>query len=121
MVFLLALLPSLPLSPDSTNQLVGTWLGRDSSTRGVTQIVITNENGVLRAHSWSGACAPTDCHWGVTEVTLNEGTPMATFNEGSRYNDDIFRSLAKQRVACRIQNGIQGHARVQGPGSRRIV
>jgi peroxiredoxin/outer membrane lipoprotein-sorting protein len=82
MVLLLALLASLPLSPDSTNQLVGTWLSRDSSTRGVTQIVITNENGVLRAHSWSGACAPTDCDWGVTEVTLNEGTLMATFNEG---------------------------------------
>jgi peroxiredoxin/outer membrane lipoprotein-sorting protein len=81
MVLLLALLAFLPLSPDSTNQLVGTWLNHDPATMIVTQIVITQENGVLRAHSW-GACTPTDCDWGVTEVTLNEGTLTATFNAG---------------------------------------
>src|ERR1700683_2902196 len=82
MILLLTFLASFPLSLDFTNQLVGTWLNCDSSTRGVTQIVITNENGVLRGHSWSGACTPTDCDWGVTEVTLSEGTLPATFNVG---------------------------------------
>jgi hypothetical protein len=82
MILLLAFLASFPLSLDFTNQLVGTWLNRDSSTRRVTQIVITNENGVVLAHSWSGACTPTDCDWGVTEVTLSEGTLTATFNVG---------------------------------------
>lgn len=81
MILLLALIASLQVSADSTNQLVGTWLNHDPSTPGVTQIVITNENGVLRVHAW-GACEPADCDWGVAELTLKEGTATAVFDAG---------------------------------------
>jgi peroxiredoxin/outer membrane lipoprotein-sorting protein len=81
MVLLLALLASLPVSPDSTNQLVGTWVNHDSANPGVTEIVISDENAVLRAHSW-GACVPMDCDYGVTEVTLEKGTLTAIFKTG---------------------------------------
>jgi peroxiredoxin/outer membrane lipoprotein-sorting protein len=81
MMLLLAFLASFPLSPDSTNQLVGTWLNHDPASMGVTQIVITQENGILRAHSW-GACTPADCDQGVTELALKDGTPTAVFEVG---------------------------------------
>jgi peroxiredoxin/outer membrane lipoprotein-sorting protein len=97
MVLLLALVAFLPLSPDSTNQLVGTWLNHDPATMIVTQIVITQENGVLRAHSW-GACTPTDCDWGVTEVTLNEGTLTATFNAGPATTTMYFVRLPNDKL-----------------------
>jgi peroxiredoxin/outer membrane lipoprotein-sorting protein len=82
MILLLALLASLSVSSDSTNQLVGTWLNRDSSNPQLTEVVITQENGVLRAHFWA-ACSPMDCDWGVTELTLKEGTQTAVFHGSS--------------------------------------
>jgi peroxiredoxin/outer membrane lipoprotein-sorting protein len=81
MILLLALIASLQISADSTNQLVGTWLNHDSSTLGVTQIVISNENGVLRAHAW-GACEPADCDWGPANLTFEQSTATALFYTG---------------------------------------
>jgi len=81
MVPLLALIASFQFPPDSTSQLIGTWLNHDSSTQGVTQIAITSENGVLSAHAW-GACVPSDCDWGVTALTMKEGTATAVFYTG---------------------------------------
>lgn len=80
MIFLLALFASLSISPDSTNQLVGTWLNRDPANPLLTEVVITQENGVLRAHFWAAGCLPMDCDWGVTELALKEGTPTAVFH-----------------------------------------
>ena len=81
MIFLLVLLASLSVSPDSANQLVGTWVNHDPSTMGVTQLVITQENGALRVHSW-GACVPIDCDSGVTDLTLKEGTLTSVLEGG---------------------------------------
>jgi hypothetical protein len=63
----------------TTNQLVGTWLNHDPSTPGVTQIVITNENGVVRAHAW-GACEPADCDYGPANLTFEQSTATAVFH-----------------------------------------
>jgi peroxiredoxin/outer membrane lipoprotein-sorting protein len=82
MILLLAFLASLPVSPDSTNRIVGTWLNRDPANPLLTEVVITQENGVLRAHFWA-ACSPMDCDWGVTELALKEGTQTAVFHGGS--------------------------------------
>ena len=81
MILLLALIASLQFSTDSANQLIGTWLNQEPSTGGVTQIVITTESGALRAHVW-GACEPTDCDWGVAELTLKESAATAIFDVG---------------------------------------
>ncbi len=97
MVLLLALVAFLPLSPDPTNQLVGTWLNRDQATLGVTQIVINQENGVLFAHSW-GACTPTDCDQGVTELAVNEGTATAVFHAGPTATTMYFVHLPNDKL-----------------------
>ena len=97
MILLLALFTWLPFSPDSTNPLVGTWLNHDQATLGVTQIVITQENGVLFAHSW-GACTPTDCDQGVTELTVKEGTATAVFHAGPTATTMYFVHLPNDKL-----------------------
>lgn len=82
MILLLALIASLQFSPDSTSQLIGTWLNRDPAAEGITQIAITNQGGVLRAQAW-GACVPKDCDYGTADLTWKEGTSTAIFNQGS--------------------------------------
>ena len=79
MILLLAFLASLPISPDSTNGLVGTWLNHQANPL-LTEVVITQENGVLRAQFWAAGCLPMDCDWGVTELALKEGTQTAVFH-----------------------------------------
>jgi Predicted periplasmic protein (DUF2092) len=81
MIRLLALLTSLQFSSDSTSRTVGTWVNHDSSTLGVTQIVISDKNGGLDAHAW-GSCTPVDCDWGTTPITVKDGTPTAEFHTG---------------------------------------
>jgi peroxiredoxin/outer membrane lipoprotein-sorting protein len=81
MILLLALFALLSISPDSTNQIIGTWLNPDQATPDLTEAVITQENGVLRAHFWA-ACSPMDCDWGVTDLVLKEGTQSAVFHLG---------------------------------------
>lgn len=81
MILLLALIASLQFPPDSTNQFIGTWLNHASSNVGVTQIVITSENGILSAHAW-GLCVPSDCDWGIAPLTLKDGTETAVFHTG---------------------------------------
>ena len=97
MILLLALIVSSPFSTGSTNQLVGTWLNHDASNMGVAQIVIAEENGVLRAHSWA-PCTPMDCDWGVTALTLKEGIPTAVFNVGPAATTMYFVHLPNDKL-----------------------
>jgi outer membrane lipoprotein-sorting protein len=82
MILLLAFIASLQFSADSTNHLIGTWLNQDSSTMGVTQIVITRDADVLHAHVW-GACEPIDCDWGVAKLDLTQETATTVFDLGA--------------------------------------
>ena len=61
--------------------MIGAWVNHDSSSMGVTQIVISNENGGLDAHVW-GSCTPVDCDWGTTPLTVKDGTLTAVFHNG---------------------------------------
>ncbi len=73
--------------PAST--MVGTWVNTDSSTRGITKLVITETGNSYEAHGF-GKCSPTDCDWGkkqmmtygsnVSDATHQVGT--ATYNPG---------------------------------------
>ena len=81
MILLLALIASLQFSLDSTSRMIGAWVNHDSSTRGVTEIVISNKNGGLDAHAW-GSCVPVDCDFGTTPITVKDGTPTAVFHTG---------------------------------------
>jgi hypothetical protein len=49
---------------------------------GITQVVITSENGALRAHAW-GSCVPIDCDFGAADLASKEGTPTAVFDQGA--------------------------------------
>jgi hypothetical protein len=73
--------------PAST--MVGTWVNSDSSTRGITKLVITETGNSYEVHGF-GKCSPTDCDWGkkpmttygsnVSDPTHQVGT--ATYNPG---------------------------------------
>lgn len=48
---------------------VGTWVNVDSSTRGITRLVVTApQPNVLKIQVF-GKCQPTDCNWGTTQLT----------------------------------------------------
>jgi hypothetical protein len=52
--------------PAST--MVGTWVNADSSTRGITKLVITETGNTYEVHGF-GKCHPTDCDWGKKPMT----------------------------------------------------
>ena len=62
--------PALAASSD----FVGTWTNTDSSTRGITRIVVTpNGDGTLNMQVF-GKCSPSDCDWGkVAAVAYSSG------------------------------------------------
>ncbi|MCG6138298.1 MAG: hypothetical protein MET45_27360 [Nostoc sp. LLA-1] len=43
---------------------IGTWVNRDSNTRGITRLVITSAGGNKLNIRVFGKCHPTDCDWG---------------------------------------------------------
>jgi len=56
-------------------QYAGTWINEDAATTGVTRIIITHLGGQnLRINPY-GKCHPTDCNWGIKDVTFN-GEPL---------------------------------------------
>ena len=55
--------------------LLGMWANVDPETRGVTRLVITEEDGRLFVRAY-GACFPTDCDWGTVSASLR--TDMKT-------------------------------------------
>jgi ribosomal protein L31 len=47
---------------------VGTWVNTNSSTRGITRVVVTSAgSGKLNVQVF-GKCHPTDCDWGKTTL-----------------------------------------------------
>jgi thiol-disulfide isomerase/thioredoxin/outer membrane lipoprotein-sorting protein len=48
---------------------------------GITHILIAEQDGALRVHAW-GACVPTDCDWGTTDLHFADGGAMSVFDMG---------------------------------------
>jgi hypothetical protein len=44
-------------------ELLGEWYNIDSSTLGLTRVVITQNGSEVAVHAW-GSCHPEDCDWG---------------------------------------------------------
>ncbi|MDZ8055308.1 MAG: hypothetical protein RMX68_000265 [Aulosira sp. ZfuVER01] len=69
---------------------VGTWVNKDSNTRGVTRLVVTSAGGNKLNIQVFGKCHPTDCDWGTTSVTTyglnvqdtNHTYATANYNKG---------------------------------------
>ena len=114
MILLLAFLASLPVSPDSTNQIVGTWLNRDPANPLLTEVVITRENGVLRAHFWA-ACSPMDCDWGVTELASKEGILTAVFHGGSAETNMYVVHLPNDKLLVEYKMEFSDRSDLQDP------
>lgn len=48
---------------------LGTWTNVDGDTRGLTKVQITKVGSEHKVQAW-GACEPTDCDWGKTDLTM---------------------------------------------------
>lgn len=94
----LFLMAFLQIQTAPTNQLVGSWDNSDSSTGGLTQIVIdSTEDGHLRVHVW-GKCEPADCDWGVTEISPRNGAATTVFDAGFATTTMEFVPLPDDRL-----------------------
>jgi peroxiredoxin/outer membrane lipoprotein-sorting protein len=71
----------LSLAQSNKNELSGTWINQDPITMGITHIVIGDQGDHLVAHAW-GACVPTDCDWGATDVRFTDGSATSIFDMG---------------------------------------
>jgi peroxiredoxin/outer membrane lipoprotein-sorting protein len=80
-LFALLLMPLFQIRTTPANLVVGSWVNQDSSTSGVTEIAIDNNEGHLRAHVWA-KCYPRDCDWGVTDAVSWNGLARSVFDMG---------------------------------------
>lgn len=84
---------STPMGP-----LIGSWVNQNSSTNGITEVVINNnESGQLQVHAWA-KCHPTDCDWGVTEVNSSNGLARSVFDAGFATTTIQFILLRDERL-----------------------
>ena len=81
LLVLFLLLSSLPQQPNKPNQIIGTWINQDPATRGITLLLIEEQSGQLQVHAW-GACVPTDCDWGMTDLHFADGVATGVFDMG---------------------------------------
>ncbi len=51
--------------PNLFDDISGTWVNTDAETKGITKLVIANNNSI---HGF-GKCSPQDCDWGKTAMT----------------------------------------------------
>ncbi|WP_156898261.1 hypothetical protein [Methylocapsa acidiphila] len=72
---------STPTPPPHPNppQIAGTWINLDPNTRSIPQLTVANN----QLHVW-GACHPTNCDWGVTNLNSGPtaGVYTASYNQG---------------------------------------
>jgi peroxiredoxin/outer membrane lipoprotein-sorting protein len=80
-LFALLLMPLFQIQTIPANLVVGSWVNQDSSTSGVTEIAIDNNEGHLRVHVW-GKCEPRNCDWGITDVGSWNGLTRSVFDMG---------------------------------------
>jgi cytochrome c biogenesis protein CcmG/thiol:disulfide interchange protein DsbE len=98
MLLILGLLLSfLHQQRNAPNELAGTWLNQDPSTMGITQILIADQDGVLRVRVW-GACVPSDCDWGATELHFTDGWATSLFDMGQIATKMYFVRLPNDKL-----------------------
>ena len=76
---------ALPARSDDkpSSPFIGEWCNKDLNTPGVTRVHIRQEGSKLIAHMW-GRCHPTECDWGDSAATIEEGGKLLsiTWNQG---------------------------------------
>jgi hypothetical protein len=74
---------------------IGTWENTNSSTRGITKLVVTKASGNKLNIKVFGSCSPTDCDWGTKSLTTY-GSSVQDANHRSattNYNKNFADSL----------------------------
>ncbi|MBD2666620.1 hypothetical protein B6N60_02084 [Richelia sinica FACHB-800] len=87
------------------SDFVGTWVNKDTNTRGITRLVITSGGGNTLNIQVFGKCHPTDCDWGSTSLVTyglnvqdNDHTyGTANYNQGFS-NNILTINLGGQQV-----------------------
>lgn len=77
--FMLCLLTALlvasctttPLLKSQAEAMSGSWINENSATRNLTRAEISMRGDAIEVHVW-GACAPTDCDWGVESGKVSD-------------------------------------------------
>ncbi len=81
------------------SNLDGTWYNTDSNTRGITKLIVSNNESTLHCF---GSCSPTDCDW--DETPLNTvGTGYTAFYDHGFANRNIkLKQLSNGNLEMRI-------------------
>jgi hypothetical protein len=78
---------------NSTLNIVGTWVNRNSKTPGITRIIIAKTGGRYFIQAF-GKCHPTDCIWGerpLKNVQLNSRQATAIANYDVSFKKEMLR------------------------------
>jgi hypothetical protein len=101
--------PAVADAPNYTTEWTGTWVNQNSNTSGITRFVLI-PNG---AHKFKvrvfGKCHPTDCDWGVTEMTTYARQDGYYFYGTANYaqgfkNSELIFTLAEGSVVLESFN-----------------
>jgi peroxiredoxin/outer membrane lipoprotein-sorting protein len=116
---ILLFMPFLQVQTALPNSLAGSWDNQDSSTMGITEIVLDNNaRGNLQAHLW-GKCEPSDCDWGVAEVHSSNAVASTVFDAGFAKTHVEFvllpdgRLLVVSKSEYKDRNEVRDHDHVE--------
>ena len=85
-------LPTATPTPDPA-RYDGTWLNNDSSTSGVTELIVTNSGPIGTVHAY-GKCHPTDCDWNTRSNTVGPYSLNVLFDFGGGLTDNLTLQLS---------------------------
>jgi hypothetical protein len=107
-----AMLATAPAYAAGYGEFTGNWRNENAGTRDITRVRVQSGPGGLTVRVW-GACTPSDCDWGVANVTAysyNVSTNpasgatdlIATFNPGFAQTTLILTDKPGDRLSYQI-------------------
>ena len=72
--------PTANTSPTAAAPFQGTWTNKDPNARGITKLVITQNDAEVKVHAW-GKCHPSDCDWGEEDGGIVDNTAVVTWDQ----------------------------------------
>jgi hypothetical protein len=101
--------PPTPAPPTTTagaaiDELLGTWMNRDTNTRGMTKLVLTKVNDQQVGVHGFGKCTPSDCDWGAITTALSQPWTVGVYQFGFKQTRISFR-----RIGDELQVQTQDH------------
>ncbi len=75
------------------NAFLGNWANVDTSTSGMTRLVIDKKSEMMYTFRGYGKCTPSDCDWGEIQVPYTSGQLVGVYDFGFK----------KTRITVRLQ------------------